>query len=571
MAALPLGALAQTTSLASPTTIVFDATTAGVYQGTDETTGGETTFTNYSLAYYGISRTVTSIEGAKSGTVGGADYSASKYISMNSTAAWTSTSFTKRTAGGNNLGNNTFAPVVAFNTALPGKVYVSVQRRGAGNGSMMLSYQTEAAVANQYKLVALDTKTFADDENVKEYEYDIPKATTVLIRGNMLLYAIRFVPTEATTIWKFEQYEANAAIFKEAGVAASAGQYIYGLYFHSRDKKSDSHGIIAKLAKVTNEDLNTHFGTYKKNTDYMGALIGTGGGSAPGESTEAGTSTTVDGVSYKAPAAGKFYATVVRSANTSVIVYKNGTVATQVTFSDETPAKELEVEVAAGDNIYLISPLSGGKQFYLWNAGFVPTSATAVTKTVNVSSAGYASFSATQNYDLPDGLEAYIVSDVNETTATMTQVNEIPACTGVILKGAEDEYTLTSKETTSVDVSSNMLKANIADYNLPTGGTGKYNYILTSGGFVPTTGSGILGAGKAFLQCNVAPGGTGSKLEFVFGEESVTPEDGEETDGISSVEAGMINTGYIYDLSGRRVVAPTKGLYIVNGKKVIIK
>ena len=27
----------------------------------------------------------------------------------------------------------------------------------------------------------------------------------------------------------------------------------------------------------------------------------------------------------------------------------------------------------------------------------------------------------------------------------------------------------------------------------------------------------------------------------------------------------------VYDLSGRRVVQPTKGLYIVNGKKVIIK
>ncbi len=33
----------------------------------------------------------------------------------------------------------------------------------------------------------------------------------------------------------------------------------------------------------------------------------------------------------------------------------------------------------------------------------------------------------------------------------------------------------------------------------------------------------------------------------------------------------MINDNVIYDLSGRRVMNPTKGLYIVNGKKVVIK
>ena len=33
----------------------------------------------------------------------------------------------------------------------------------------------------------------------------------------------------------------------------------------------------------------------------------------------------------------------------------------------------------------------------------------------------------------------------------------------------------------------------------------------------------------------------------------------------------MINDNVIYDLSGRRVMNPTKGLYIINGKKVVIK
>ena len=32
-----------------------------------------------------------------------------------------------------------------------------------------------------------------------------------------------------------------------------------------------------------------------------------------------------------------------------------------------------------------------------------------------------------------------------------------------------------------------------------------------------------------------------------------------------------MNDGKIYDLSGRRVTVPTKGLYIMNGKKVYVK
>ena len=49
--------------------------------------------------------------------------------------------------------------------------------------------------------------------------------------------------------------------------------------------------------------------------------------------------------------------------------------------------------------------------------------------------------------------------------------------------------------------------------------------------------------------------------------------DGEGTTGISTlnVERGTLNDNSYYMLDGRRVAQPTKGLYIVNGKKVIIK
>ena len=45
-----------------------------------------------------------------------------------------------------------------------------------------------------------------------------------------------------------------------------------------------------------------------------------------------------------------------------------------------------------------------------------------------------------------------------------------------------------------------------------------------------------------------------------------------ETDGLSAVDNGQSAKGEtIYTLSGQRVSKPTRGLYIVNGKKVVIK
>ena len=41
--------------------------------------------------------------------------------------------------------------------------------------------------------------------------------------------------------------------------------------------------------------------------------------------------------------------------------------------------------------------------------------------------------------------------------------------------------------------------------------------------------------------------------------------------GISTVKTASSMDGNFYDLSGRRVTKPTKGLYIVNGKKVVMK
>ena len=67
-------------------------------------------------------------------------------------------------------------------------------------------------------------------------------------------------------------------------------------------------------------------------------------------------------------------------------------------------------------------------------------------------------------------------------------------------------------------------------------------------------------AGKAFLD--IAPT-SARELNIVFGD---------ETTGIRSIDNGQLTMDNVYDLQGRKVAQPAKGgLYIVNGKKIVIK
>ena len=86
-------------------------------------------------------------------------------------------------------------------------------------------------------------------------------------------------------------------------------------------------------------------------------------------------------------------------------------------------------------------------------------------------------------------------------------------------------------------------------------------YILSGGKFHPAS-AGTLAAGKAYL--NIAVPTSSPVLELSFDENDATT--------ISEVtNTNRTNNTNVYDLQGRKVANPTKGLYIVNGRKVIIK
>jgi len=99
--------------------------------------------------------------------------------------------------------------------------------------------------------------------------------------------------------------------------------------------------------------------------------------------------------------------------------------------------------------------------------------------------------------------------------------------------------------------------------------TGVIKKILVADGesavFKHTTGTGDLAANKAFLRTTTNVTAEGARgFSFDFG--------GGETTAVTEVELdGDNNSGKCYTLQGKEVRTPSKGLYIVNGKKVIIK
>jgi len=157
---------------------------------------------------------------------------------------------------------------------------------------------------------------------------------------------------------------------------------------------------------------------------------------------------------------------------------------------------------------------------------------------------------------LPTGLKAYIVTGENATTATLTEVNRIVKNTPILLRGAQGTYTLT------------IATSPIADYDvtnllqISTETTGNGVFVLAKiddkVGFYKWTG-GSLGAGRVYLD---APSTAHEFLGLTLGDETgVNEVRGRRSEG----------RGEVYDLQGRKVLKPTQGLYIVNGKRVAVK
>ena len=224
---------------------------------------------------------------------------------------------------------------------------------------------------------------------------------------------------------------------------------------------------------------------------------------------------------------------------------------------------------------------------------YIPTDCSAAYKTatnwstysdkfreqLTIGSNGYSTYYLeNENFKVPAGCTAYIITDVQPgataaapykaMTQSIAAGSIIPKQTGFILQGTagstvEYEANVTGTE---VSVSNNLLVGTATEAKVGNDGTNKY-YLFghkgTNQGFYWQTGTGgeyvNLKAHKAALK--VAKSQVGYAKSFVIDFEDTTT-------GIRNIDdTTPQKNDIIYDLQGRRVINPTRGIYIVNGKK----
>ena len=178
----------------------------------------------------------------------------------------------------------------------------------------------------------------------------------------------------------------------------------------------------------------------------------------------------------------------------------------------------------------------------------------------------WSSFYAAFPVAIPEGVEAYIVTVANAGYVTLTQIyNAVPANTGVILKGGSIEATNDNYYSGAVaEVTGNLLQGTMTNTYISEEAyvLGKVDGVIGLYKALMTDGLWLNNANKAYLPASAVEGAQNVKsLSFRF--PGTTAIENVEVENASNV---------IYDLTGRRVeTISAPGIYIVNGKKVLVK
>ena len=218
----------------------------------------------------------------------------------------------------------------------------------------------------------------------------------------------------------------------------------------------------------------------------------------------------------------------------------------------------------------------GQSAVYLYKKVTTPAIYTLGEKvSMTVTSAGYATYCSDKALDFShtEGLKAYIVTSDGSITG-YTQVTDVPANTGLLLKASADNYDAYIVGSSSTDVSTNKLVGVTTATGIYATTDGKTNFVLSNGtqgvGFykVKSYNDGnpdfTVKANSAYLSVALV---SNARESSFFG----LPEDESETTGITMVQGERATTQGYYNLNGQRVSEPNRGLYIVNGKKIVIK
>ena len=182
--------------------------------------------------------------------------------------------------------------------------------------------------------------------------------------------------------------------------------------------------------------------------------------------------------------------------------------------------------------------------------------------TVNVSEAGYATFCCDRALDFSN------IQNLTAYTATLTGSNvsfnkveaSVPAENGLLIKGVKGQETsakvpfLPGGELSAIQ---NALKGVLTPTHIDAG------FVLLNG----DAGVGFYKVGDAGFDVRA----NSAYIPAIDGARTFIALDDNTTTAIEGVATVKENNGEIYNLQGQRVVKAQKGLYIMNGKKVLVK
>lgn len=199
--------------------------------------------------------------------------------------------------------------------------------------------------------------------------------------------------------------------------------------------------------------------------------------------------------------------------------------------------------------------------------------------TFSITSAGYATYFTDKAFTMPKGVTGSIITDANGGSLTIEDKypagSVVPASTALLLKGAEKEYTYNVVTTTETVPTNNLLHGSISEdltsvnentddylfYKLSYNEAGDqigFYWAEDNGAYFVTEG------GKAYLAVPKSQSGASQMKGFAL--------DGTTT---SIQQASIADKAVsIFDINGRRVSTlngAAKGVYIVGGKKVMVK
>lgn len=201
---------------------------------------------------------------------------------------------------------------------------------------------------------------------------------------------------------------------------------------------------------------------------------------------------------------------------------------------------------------------------------------------VKISSAGWSTFYTPIAVAIPDGVEAYYVSSVDNGKAKLTVIeNDIPKGTAVLLEGNEGKYAFRISRNSPEAIDGNLLAGTVDDAYLEGDAyilampeidgvqqpVGLYKAELgyDANGAVGTTHF-KNNRYKVYLPASALPVEALGSAGFRFMGDAI-----EGSTVVGEVEAVPAES-VIYDLLGRRVERiAERGIYIVNGNKVLVK